>query len=1099
MLDNLSLVQIACYASNLSERLIICEKLSNCNAISACHIQLNPMDSWAIDKLAGKLAVTQVKQELYQQLATQIPSKLILTKQLKDYKLHELNINNLSEVEQAEFVKPHQVWLQVYKEALATLELPNHQFNEYSQETHYEHFGIVCEPFLRWLQQKLEPVFTSVNYKVNTEVLADIQLELINRFERLFAHALEADINFYCHQNNIPKSTEKQAYIRYLHQTFHRDRDSVENEEYEEQKYHKFFCKFPVLGRQLAQVTYFFGEIVTELLQHINNDLFEISDTFFNGSSIEKITSISLGNSDSHAGGHTVVMINLELANSKSETLVYKPRCIQSEAAMQSLLTILTNQGVVKFGNYRLLCKDGYGYVEFLIKQNHTGNQEIVNSFYRQLGGYLAIFHILGGSDLHFENILVSNCNPFICDCETILEVVPHRTNKHNDTLYDSVFSTGMLDWPLPDAPDAEKRISMSGYNGGDSYIVPFAVPRIINRMSLALAVEYQTGIEIKGETSNRIYYQGKLVAPQAYKEYIVDGFNQVYNWVQQNSSYFINLVTDLFTVSSVRFVNRATQIYAHLLTSGHHAKCLVDPLEVDLVFHTLIEHPRMWDDKGKLAELEIAALWQLDTPIFTAKANSQELIFNEKLQLPDPLAISPLDNAIQRIKRLSPESQMRQNQYIYTSLSAGEINNPYFIESAVDYAYQIGKQLCSLLEDENALAPWKTTEFTATGLQLTDINASLHTGSAGICLFLAYLDSIRPEPEFRQAAQRALTHAINSRDHEMIGAFQGKAGLIYLLTHLAQLWQQPQFLELALNLCDEFLPLISQDNYYDIINGVSGVIPVMLGLADAAKKASQAINCAKICAEHLMQNAICTADTLAWSYKSDVSRGSLTGFSHGVAGIGWALIRYGVYTNQDEYIEAGHKAFAYEATQFDSTEGNWYDLRTSVMTTQAPGPKFAYYWCSGAAGIALSRIDSWATLGKSNTSMFSEAQIGLDTTLRTFNQLTDDSLCHGRSGNSEVLLRFALLQNQPYLQMEANAQATTQWRLFEKSRRWTCGAGGSEVLPELMNGLAGIGMHFLRLAHPQLIPSPLLLDAPPQQLQQILECDKQKQLAVVN
>jgi lantibiotic modifying enzyme len=76
-------------------------------------------------------------------------------------------------------------------------------------------------------------------------------------------------------------------------------------------------------------------------------------------------------------------------------------------------------------------------------------------------------------------------------------------------------------------------------------------------------------------------------------------------------------------------------------------------------------------------------------------------------------------------------------------------------------------------------------------------------------------------------------------------------------------------------------------------------------------------------------------------------------------------------------------------------------------------------------------------------------------------------------------LLRFALLKDEPYLQMEANVQATQQWRNFERARRWTCGAGGSDLLPDLMTGLAGIGMHFLRLAYPDRVPSPLLLDSP--------------------
>ena len=148
-------------------------------------------------------------------------------------------------------------------------------------------------------------------------------------------------------------------------------------------------------------------------------------------------------------------------------------------------------------------------------------------------------------------------------------------------------------------------------------------------------------------------------------------------------------------------------------------------------------------------------------------------------------------------------------------------------------------------------------------------------------------------------------------------------------------------------------------------------------------------------------------------------------------------------------------------------------------MTKQASGPKFAHFWCSGAAGIGLSRIDSWATLGGTDEDILREAYTALDAMLRNFHRLENDSLCHGKAGGAELLLRFAKLVNEPYMQMEANVQATTQWRKFEKARRWTCGAGGSDVLPDLMTGLAGIGMHFLRLAYPERVPSPLLLEPP--------------------
>ncbi|WP_017720751.1 type 2 lanthipeptide synthetase LanM family protein [Kamptonema formosum] len=1073
MIDNLTIAEFACRASNLSERLASAQQLAEINALPACTEPLSSLDTWTVNKLAGKLAATQVKQQLYGQLASHIPAKKNLQQVLADFKLFERNLSKLPAPAVLELMQPNAAWLEVYRKALATLDLPPAAFADswwYAPDIYYRRFAKVCEPFLRLLQQALQPVCDAINqatedFSINRQVIANIQAHLLDRFEREIAGALETDIKVYCYQKKIANLSDAAAYVAYLEETFK-----------DEGTYHRFYRKFPVLGRWLAQVTHFLIEMGGELLYRLTKDRAEISATFFGGEPIKQIKSFYLGQSDPHAGGRSVAFVELEFQQ-QIGTVVYKPRCIKSEAAMQGLLETLTGSGAVEFATYRVLCKDGYGYAEFLPVQNRTESREVVEKFYKQLGGYLAIFHILGGSDLHFENILVSNCNAFICDCETVLEVVPRRTDNLPDTLFDSVFRTGMLDWPLAKMADGGKRLSLSAYNGGESYETPFAVPQISNRMSLELEVERKVGVRVEVEATNRIYYNGELVRPQDYQHCIVEGFGKVYEWAEQNAAQAIKLVEELFADSSVRFVNRATQVYAHLLDAARHPKCLAEPLEVDLVFHTLIERPRLWDDTGKLAELELTSLWQLDIPIFTAKAGENSLIYNGRHPLPDTLAISPLSNAVRRIQQLSPDSRCRQEQYIHASFSAGEINSPHFIGSAVNYARQIGAQLCSLLQDPSQPAPWQTVEFTPAGKRLANINSSLYSGSAGICLFLAYLDAIYPQAEFRQAAERALAHAIEQRDGTMIGAFQGTAGSIYLLTHLAQLWEKPALLELAGELCDEILPRISQDTYFDIIHGAAGVIPVIIGLAQAAS--GKGLTCAELCAQHLLEGAIRQDGTLSWPYNPELARGNLTGFSHGASGIGWALIRLGCYTNSPEYIEAGRQAFAYEKTQFDEAERNWYDWRTSVMVKQDPGPKFSYFWCSGSAGIGLSRIDSWAALGKTDADLLREAQTALDTTLRNFHKLSDDSLCHGKSGNAELLLRFALLKDEPYLQMEANVQATQQWRNFERARRWTCGAGGSDLLPDLMTGLAGIGMHFLRLAYPERVPSPLLLDSP--------------------
>ena len=1078
MPSNQDLCMIACRASNISERLSLAQEVSTVIALEKLPNPLVSMDLWSVDRVVGKLAVMQLQQSLFQPLSTSVPSQPQLRQLLIDYKRCERNLECLPEAFLNRLRDGHASWLNIYRSAIETLNLPmsNFQGSIWLQpEIYHQQFAVACEPFLRLIQARLQCICDDTSHNeiksiFNESIIADVQRELLSRFQLILARAIEADIKIFRYSNDITNLSTREQYESYMSHAFA-----------DEQGYQRFFLKFPVLARWLSSITGFLVDNTIELAHRLNNDIDEISSRFFDGADFHKVSSLKLGKSDPHAHGKSVVVIEIETYQTNQELvnrkLVYKPRCIRPEAGMQKLLEILNESKTACFPTYHVLCREGYGYAEFIpVGANTVESEEVVQNFYKQLGGYLAIFHILGGSDMHFENILAANGNAFICDCETVLDAIPCGADKQA-TVFDSVFKTGMLAWPQVASGEENKRINLTGYGGGESYRLPFAVPRVVNRMSLDLAIEESVGLLVKVAATNRLLRDGQLVDPREHKDSISQGFNSVYHWFLNNQWQAINAVHNSFNHSSIRFVNRATQVYAHLTNSSQHAKCLSDPLEVDLVFYSLVRYPRSWDEQGQLAQLEFASLWQLDVPIFTAKAQHRDLTYNYETTLIDFLQVSPVENSIDRIGKLSVGNLELQNQYIHASLATDEADNQCFVSTSTDYAYHLGTQLCLLLQDHSCSAPWRSVEFSPTGKRLADINSSLYSGSAGICLFLAYLNSIRPEKQFRDAAERALTHAIAHRDHDMIGAFQGSAGLIYLLTHLAHLWQQPELLEQACQITTKIASSIEEDCYYDVIHGVAGIIPVLLGLAKSTS--GEGISTAKQCARHLLQNAVLQHDTLSWPTRPEYAKANLTGFSHGASGIGWALITLGAHLEEPEYIMSGLSAFAYEATQFDREEKNWYDLRTSVLAKDTSRNKFAHFWCSGASGIGLSRIASWSLLGKTDEVLYQDADTALRTTLRSLNRLDNDSLCHGKAGNAEFLLRFSMLAEQPYLRMEANILATEQWRSFERTHSWTCGAGGSDVVPGLMMGLAGIGMHFLRLAYPDKVPSPLLLDAP--------------------
>jgi lantibiotic modifying enzyme len=198
-----------------------------------------------------------------------------------------------------------------------------------------------------------------------------------------------------------------------------------------------------------------------------------------------------------------------------------------------------------------------------------------------------------------------------------------------------------------------------------------------------------------------------------------------------------------------------------------------------------------------------------------------------------------------------------------------------------------------------------------------------------------------------------------------------------------------------------------------------------------------------------------------------------LTGFSHGAAGIAWALLNVSEVTNDERFHDASRKAYRYEQSLFSPTHGNWPDLRCED-TADAVAPdatRFMAAWCHGATGIGLARMLS---MRFGVPAAESEARTALHTTVREgFGR--DHSLCHGDLGNIDVLLQGADLLADSDLRQVAYRRAAAVLRDIERHGS-RCGVAAGVQSPGLMTGLAGIGYGFLRLVDEARVPSVLCL-----------------------
>ncbi|WP_413441830.1 lanthionine synthetase LanC family protein [Synechococcus sp. MIT S1220] len=197
----------------------------------------------------------------------------------------------------------------------------------------------------------------------------------------------------------------------------------------------------------------------------------------------------------------------------------------------------------------------------------------------------------------------------------------------------------------------------------------------------------------------------------------------------------------------------------------------------------------------------------------------------------------------------------------------------------------------------------------------------------------------------------------------------------------------------------------------------------------------------------------------------------SLTGFSHGSAGIVAALSRLYQKRPSQPVLEAIIKALCFQKNEYSTLDQIWPDNRFWRKRNQIAGGKHINAWCHGAPGILLSTIICFQNLSIIN---LKDAYVW-DSIKITYNSIRScnfEQLCCG-SGGSTFILNMLANSNIPL--------STKTERLCEHSKdiyldtintRYQCGLlpksfpiSSSNLLhPSFFLGASGILMLYLSL-----------------------------------
>jgi type 2 lantibiotic biosynthesis protein LanM len=855
--------------------------------------------------------------------------------------------------------------------------------------------------------------------------------------------------------------------------------------------------EYPVLARHLTESLERSVEVCCEFLQRLCADWADICATFCPQGSPGTLTQITVGG-DMHHGGRAVLIVTF----SSGFRIVYKPKPLHVEAHFQELLRWLNARSELPpFRTLTVLNRATYGWVEFVEAQGCVDRAQ-VRRFYLRQGGFLALLYALRATDFHHENLIAAGEQPVLIDIEAIFHPRPATLDLSQSSIVagqmmdTSVLGIGLLPHRVW-LDEAFEGIDISGIGATDGQLSPIAVLRWEGTGTDQMRFERQR-IRMSAE-KHRPRVADLEIDTLDYLDDILDGFTRMYRLLLEHRGELLADTGPLapFADDEIRVILRSTQTYGRLLQESFHPDVLRDALDRDRLLDRLWGVVEQQPYLAKVIPAERADLWRGDIPMFTTRPGSCDLWTGAGATIGQFFAQSGLALVRQQIGRLGEKDLAQQRWFIRASFSTVAMKDAHWVgqlaapasrpapatpQHLLAAARRVGDRLDTLAVRGESDAGWIGVSLVReTYWTLTPLGLDLYNGVPGVVLFLAYLGKVTGSAHYTALARAALANMRGQIEAHRsyfrpIGGFCGWGGVIYTLAHLSALWDAPELLDEAMALVALLPPLIEQDGTFDIINGSAGCIGGLLSLY-RLRPAAAVLDAAVQCGDHLLASAQRMEHGLGWKPHADAGQ-PLLGFSHGAAGIAWALLQVAALTGECRFLHGALDALAYERSHFSPEFDNWPDLREPEelgAAGEGEQARFMTAWCHGAPGIGLARLSMLPHVD--TAACCSEIEAAVRSTLATgFGH--NFSLCHGDLGNLEFLFEASQKLGLRGLAEQVERRAAILLASIE-DRGWICGVPLGVETPGLMTGLAGIGYGLLRLAAPARVPSVAILEPP--------------------
>lgn len=345
----------------------------------------------------------------------------------------------------------------------------------------------------------------------------------------------------------------------------------------------------------------------------------EIGRRFFGGQDPGEILTV-YGTGDKHLHGESVLRVETEAG-----ALYYKPRDCSCTDFLAELNTALFGESMTP----EQISGEGYAFQK-AVKKEAPDQGAPRTAYYRRLGRLAAVFYALGSTDMHGENVLSAGEHPMVVDTETLL------CARAPDIGGTGEFSADFGD-VFP-----EYRASV-----GESMVLP----------------------RFYAFRQNSPVLPRNGCTPDGYEAPFLDGFREGYRLLMARRGFVANLLKQ-WPGMTLRYVMRSTRSYYMILLAYQGAK---DEAEREAALARLDKglSPEELNRWRRVLDWERQSLREGDVPYFCFRAGETGLRgdVNGSVLVPDFLESSPIENAIERLRRMDEQDLAVQTAYICANL----------------------------------------------------------------------------------------------------------------------------------------------------------------------------------------------------------------------------------------------------------------------------------------------------------------------------------------------------------------------------------------------------------------------------------------------